>query len=160
MKKIILAALLSSLPLITEAAKWVDVTPIMSYDESSLVTSKTDDDFLLIETWIRIYNPTPEDETYGDTGYMKVKNLIRCGYKKEIMSLRFVRYKIYGELIDDLSVPAHRATWKDVVPGSGIEKLATTMCRIAYNKHMRPQKQQAPKQQTQNSSGAQGRWDL
>lgn len=143
MKKALCAAILSFVAMHASAAKWIDVIDgRVAYDAASLVTSKIEGDYLLIEAWVRAYNTLPENSEHKDIGHLKHRILIRCGYKKETMPLRFVSYNRNGDVIDDIAVPASMMKWRDVVPDSEHDVLATTLCRLAYNKHLRPNRQQ------------------
>jgi len=119
------------------AANWTPIegNPLVQYDSSSLKTWKSEDDHLFIDSWVKAFDITETSVKYS------ISNIVfKCGERREFMLMQAVIYKGTGELISNRTISSENLHWRSAVPETNSDVLSATLCRIAYNKHMRPQK--------------------
>lgn len=142
MKKSLFLILLALSYTVAAAADWAQVSdyPYYFYDKSSIQTRKANDDSLFIELWVMTYI-NHEGKTYNT----KEKVIIACGEGRHLTRYRVIVYDDEGNPIEEEQLDdINQLKWKEAVPGSNDDILSKKMCRLAYNKHLRPQKQTQP----------------
>lgn len=143
MKKAVSAMLFALLSSMVFAANWVNTnggSPYYFYDKSSIKTGKDKDDSLFIEVWIAM-----NIEDGDDSLHIKEKLYIACKSHRYVARARTIVYNKDGIPVKETGIKSiDELEWEETIPDSNDDLLAKEMCRLAYNKHMRPQKQTLP----------------
>lgn len=137
MKRVLLAALLAASTPAAIAADWVETSPgsAVFYDASTVRSSATPEDVLFVDGWMR-YIETNDPPSKIKTA----KVLARCSIGRKVKLIAFHVMDMNGKLIDSGDFPEDGMPWMEVVPDTRADAVTKRLCRIAWERHLKPKK--------------------
>lgn len=137
LKRIAVLCLAAGVLPAVKAANWVQADPEIRvwYDASSVWSQRQRDDSLLTAAWVIFPQKT---ESSDDENTSKTYVLFSCGAVRLFKVLQYVVSDKNERTIEADAYQPDSVKWMLTVPDTPSDVAGKALCRLAYNKHMRP----------------------